>query len=118
MSPCTPFLTEHLNQNLRRLKPAHPHDGSIHFQMMPDVDENLIKLDIERAIEKMTNVIKLGRAIRDRKVHCSKKCHFFFKILDFCFKMVVFFSLPQLPRETKLQQNYYRYGNKNFFCIW
>ena len=68
MSPCTPFLTEHLYQNLRRLKPSHPTDGSIHFQMMPDVDESLIKLDIERAVGNMTSVIQLGRTIRDRKV--------------------------------------------------
>ena len=68
MSPATPFLTEHLYQNLRRLKPAHPTDGSIHFQMMPDVNEALIKIDIERAVDNMTNVIQLGRTIRDRKV--------------------------------------------------
>jgi len=33
-----------LYQNLRRLKPAEAHDGSIHFQMMPEVNENLSEL--------------------------------------------------------------------------
>ena len=67
MAPCTPFLTEHLYQNLRRLKAPHSQDGSIHFQMMPEVNEDVIKLEIERAVGNMTNVIQLGRTIRDRK---------------------------------------------------
>ena len=67
MAPCTPFLTEHLYQNLRRLKAPHPQDGSIHFQMMPEVNEDVIKVEIERAVGNMTNVIQLGRTIRDRK---------------------------------------------------
>ena len=68
MAPACPFITEHLYQNLKKLRPAHATDGSIHFQMIPEVDESLINLDIEDAVANMTNVIKLGRTIRDQKV--------------------------------------------------
>ena len=68
MAPACPFITEHLYQNLKKLRPSHATDGSIHFQMIPEVDESLINLDIEDAVANMTNVIKLGRTIRDQKV--------------------------------------------------
>lgn len=67
MAPATPFLTEHLYQNLRRLQPANKQDGSIHFQMMPEVNDSLIQMDIERAVSNMTTVVQIGRALRDRK---------------------------------------------------
>ena len=76
MAPACPFITEHLYQNLKKLRPAHATDGSIHFQMIPEVDESLINLDIEDAVANMTNVIKLGRTIRDQKVQNKEGCVF------------------------------------------
>ncbi|KAK3103923.1 hypothetical protein FSP39_022930 [Pinctada imbricata] len=70
MSPLIPFLTEHMFQNLRNLiDPEAVKDQdlrSVHFLMIPQPMENLIDVDIERAVARMQSVIELGRVIRDR----------------------------------------------------
>ena len=89
MSPACPFITEHLYQNLKRIRAPHALDGSNHYQfrgiyfvshyfkiqilypynkMLPEVNEQLINVEIEEAVANMTNVIRLGRTIRDQKV--------------------------------------------------
>ena len=75
MSPACPFITEHLYQNLKRIRAPHALDGSIHYQMLPEVNDQLINVEIEEAVANMTNVIRLGRTIRDQKV--------FFEFLSF-----------------------------------
>lgn len=70
MAPFTPFITEHIYQNLRRVikkESAPKHDESIHFLMLPDPQEWLIDQDIEQAVEGMQKVIELGRVARDRR---------------------------------------------------
>ena len=76
MSPACPFITEHLYQNLKRIRAPHALDGSIHYQMLPEVNDQLINVEIEEAVANMTNVIRLGRTIRDQKVK-------FLSFLDF-----------------------------------
>ena len=73
MSPACPFITEHLYQNLKKLSAPHALDGSIHYQMLPQVNESLINVGIEEAVANMTSVIRLGRTIRDQKVRLPSK---------------------------------------------
>lgn len=96
MAPFTPFITEHIYQNLRRVvkkSTAAKNDESIHFLMLPDPQyvknsyfkkqvfifilyyyenscdcrEWLIDQEIEKAVEGMQKVIELGRVSRDRR---------------------------------------------------
>ncbi|XP_050412605.1 isoleucine--tRNA ligase, cytoplasmic [Patella vulgata] len=72
MAPFTPFLTEHMYQNLRTLLETVPNDKktdnrSVHFLMIPQPRESLIDEKIEGAVSKMQTVIELGRVVRDRK---------------------------------------------------
>ena len=60
MSPLTPFFTELMYQNLRRVIPEAP--ASVHYLMMPEVNQSAIDPKIEFAIQKMQQVLPLGRA--------------------------------------------------------
>lgn len=77
MSPFTPYLTEHMFQNLRHLL-AHNHNSSnsssvntemtsVHYLMLPETKTEIIDEVIERSVSRMQSVIELGRIIRDRK---------------------------------------------------
>lgn len=74
MSPFTPFLTEHIYQNLKRLIPDEnsKEDASIHYLMLPEVKRKLVNIQIEKAVSRMQTVIELGRVIRDRKTLPNK----------------------------------------------
>lgn len=65
MAPYTPFLTEHIYQNLKIL--TRKSEKSIHFVSVPKAKAELINEEIERAVALMQTVIDLGRVIRDRK---------------------------------------------------
>ena len=65
MSPLTPFFTELMYQNLRRVIVDAP--ASVHYLMMPEVNQGAIDPKIEASIQKMQQVVENGRAIRDRK---------------------------------------------------
>ncbi|KAM9206671.1 isoleucine--tRNA ligase, cytoplasmic isoform 2-T2 [Dugong dugon] len=71
MAPYTPFLTELMYQNLKRLiDPVSVQDEdtvSIHYLMLPHVREELLDKETESAVSRMQSVIELGRVIRDRK---------------------------------------------------
>ncbi|XP_053153865.1 isoleucine--tRNA ligase, cytoplasmic isoform X2 [Hemicordylus capensis] len=71
MAPYTPFITELMYQNLKRLiDPVciqEKNTESIHYLMLPQVREDLIDKNIENAVSRMQSVIELGRVIRDRK---------------------------------------------------
>ncbi|XP_071817894.1 isoleucine--tRNA ligase, cytoplasmic-like isoform X3 [Apostichopus japonicus] len=76
MAPFTPFLTEHMYQNLKHM--IHP-DGaqdqnieSVHYLMVPHPREELIDTNIEESVSKMQSVIELARVIRDRKTIPTK----------------------------------------------
>nr|XP_054751612.1 isoleucine--tRNA ligase, cytoplasmic-like [Lytechinus pictus] len=70
MSPITPFLTEHMYQNLRHLVETDPTSTqdtrSVHYLMQPKPREDLIDSKIETAVSNMQTVIELARVIRDR----------------------------------------------------
>nr|XP_022904607.1 isoleucine--tRNA ligase, cytoplasmic [Onthophagus taurus] len=65
MSPFSPFLCETMYQYLKEL--TNEKSDSVHYLMLPQPDEKLIDLKIERAVSRMQSVIELGRVIRDRK---------------------------------------------------
>lgn len=71
MAPYTPFLTEHMYQRLKHYVVddtlSEVEKGSVHFLMLPQPREDLIYLDVERAVSRMQTVIELGRVARDRK---------------------------------------------------
>ena len=69
-APFTPFLTEHMYQTLRLLVKGFSEredTASVHFLMIPQPREDLIDVDIERAVARMQAVVELGRVVRDRR---------------------------------------------------
>ncbi|CAI8001069.1 Isoleucine--tRNA ligase, cytoplasmic, partial [Geodia barretti] len=70
LAPFTPFLTEHMFQNLRHLLPWELNDSnaSLHYIMMPKPRPDLIDKEIERAVSLMQSVVETGRYIRDKVV--------------------------------------------------
>ncbi|OXA59375.1 Isoleucine--tRNA ligase, cytoplasmic [Folsomia candida] len=70
MAPFTPFITEHIYQNLKKAVKKSDNvefDESIHYLMNPEVQEGLIDKEVESAVEGMQKVIELGRLARDRR---------------------------------------------------
>lgn len=70
MACVTPFLAEHMYQNLRNgISEADEHlrAGSIHFLAIPECQEELLDEAIERRVARMQSAIENGRLIRDRK---------------------------------------------------
>lgn len=71
MAPYTPFLTEHMYQQLKNFivedNMTDEEKASVHFQMLPQPKEHLIHLDIENSVSRMQTTIELGRVARDRK---------------------------------------------------
>ena len=69
MAPFTPFMSEFLYKDLKKLLPGPASDRaeSVHFLSIPEVIENQINQEIERKVHNMQRVIELGRVIRDRK---------------------------------------------------
>lgn len=74
LSPITPFLSEHIYQNLRNgmVVDCSSNKESIHFTSIPDFSSELLNEDIENAVKRMQNAIETGRLIRD-KVNISMK---------------------------------------------
>ncbi|GBN53533.1 Isoleucine--tRNA ligase, cytoplasmic, partial [Araneus ventricosus] len=67
MAPFTPFFTEHVYQNLRKiLKETNDHQESIHYLTFPQHKEQLINEEVERKVSRMQEVIDIGRLIRER----------------------------------------------------
>lgn len=70
-APFIPFLTETMYQKLRKyLDPAKRDTeeyASVHYLLVPEVNERLIDLNTEKLVAVMQKVIILGRVIRDRK---------------------------------------------------
>lgn len=79
MSPFTPFLTEFMYQHLRTFWPppapgaAAPaptdvgHAASIHYTVIPEYDPRRIDTAMEARVERMQEVIELGRIARERR---------------------------------------------------
>eukprot|EP01103_Thecamoeba_quadrilineata_P019088 TRINITY_DN7596_c0_g1_i1.p1 TRINITY_DN7596_c0_g1~~TRINITY_DN7596_c0_g1_i1.p1 ORF type:complete len:1151 (-),score=290.53 TRINITY_DN7596_c0_g1_i1:51-3503(-) len=64
MAPFSPFFSEYLYQNLKRIVPDALE--SIHYLMFPEVRQGAINTQIEENIASMQSVIVLGRLIRDK----------------------------------------------------
>lgn len=68
MAPFAPFITEIIYQYLLQVTKGYTgKKESIHYLMLPSVNEALIDESIERSIARMQVVVELGRVLRDRK---------------------------------------------------
>ncbi|KAG5897843.1 hypothetical protein JTB14_011841 [Gonioctena quinquepunctata] len=65
MAPFAPFLSETMYQYLKELIDSKV--DSVHYLMLPEPNEKLIDINIERAVSRMQTVIEIGRVVRDRK---------------------------------------------------
>jgi isoleucyl-tRNA synthetase len=65
MAPFTPFFSEYLWENLRTA--VGREEESVHYVMIPDVEEQFIDPTVERRVERMRSVIDIVRALRDKK---------------------------------------------------
>jgi isoleucyl-tRNA synthetase len=74
ISPITPFLSEHIFQNLKNgLADDSPLNvASIHFTQMPNYDPKLLNEKIEDTVKRMQNAIETGRLIRDKTMISMK----------------------------------------------
>ncbi len=74
MAPFTPFLAEHLYQELAKLN-GHgaPKPSSVHLCAYPDPEESLMQPRLEEAVSRMQQVILLGRTRREEvKINLRK----------------------------------------------
>ena len=70
MASITPFITEHMYQNMRNgIDPNNKdlNQESIHFLQIPDVAMELVNEDVETRFRRMQSAIENGRLIRERK---------------------------------------------------
>jgi len=74
MAPITPFLSEHIYQNMRNGLPEDSKlkQESIHFTSIPEFSDDLISEKIETTVSRMQSAIETGRLVRD-KVNISMK---------------------------------------------
>ena len=63
MAPFTPFLSETIYHQLLKNN-SHKKD-SVHLEEYPKVSEKLIDLDLEAAVQRMENIVVMGRNIRE-----------------------------------------------------
>ena len=67
MAPFAPFLSEHLYLELARLGGGQPKPDSVHLCDYPDPEKGLVKPELEAAVERMQQVILLGRQKREEE---------------------------------------------------
>lgn len=68
MAPFTPFLSEYIYKRLVLFQPQNNvSNSSVHFEIMPTCNKQLIRTDIERSVALMQSVVDLGRVMRDRR---------------------------------------------------
>lgn len=60
IAPITPFIAEEVYRNLTG-------DKTIHTQLLPEVNENLIDKELENDMELIRKVVNLGRASREKE---------------------------------------------------
>ncbi|MEM9491070.1 MAG: DUF5915 domain-containing protein, partial [Myxococcota bacterium] len=65
MAPFTPFLSEATYRNLTRAGTGQARD-SVHLESYPDADETLLRPELEQAVARMTQLMLMGRNIRER----------------------------------------------------
>eukprot|EP00817_Percolomonadidae_sp_ATCC50343_P000073 CAMPEP_0117423598 /NCGR_PEP_ID=MMETSP0758-20121206/4172_1 /TAXON_ID=63605 /ORGANISM="Percolomonas cosmopolitus, Strain AE-1 (ATCC 50343)" /LENGTH=1078 /DNA_ID=CAMNT_0005206847 /DNA_START=433 /DNA_END=3669 /DNA_ORIENTATION=- len=64
MAPFTPFLTETMYQNLKMIIPEDKRFDSVHFVMLPEYNPDFVDEELEKAIERMQEVMIAGRDLR------------------------------------------------------
>lgn len=64
MAPFTPFFSEYVFQEMRKMNPAEPQ--SVHLCDYPTANEYLINSDLEVAVGRMQQIILLGRQKRNQ----------------------------------------------------
>lgn len=63
-APFTPFIAEELYQNL--VRPVYKDaPESVHFNKFPDYDPEAIDSELEKGMEKVLDIVVLGRAVRN-----------------------------------------------------
>lgn len=70
LAPFTPFLTDNIYQRLLPHIPESLHaedPRSVHFLSFPEVRQELFDEVVERRVDRMQNVIELGRISRERR---------------------------------------------------
>jgi isoleucyl-tRNA synthetase len=65
MAPFAPFLAEHLYQQLSVLGGGRADPESVHLCDYPESDRTLIRPELERAVDRMQQVVLLGRQKRE-----------------------------------------------------
>ncbi len=65
MAPFTPFLSEYLYRELAALSGAAPSPASVHLCDYPGPEESFIKPELEAAVDRMQQVVLLGRQKRE-----------------------------------------------------
>lgn len=67
MAPFAPFLSEHIYLELRKLVKQGPKEKeSVHLCAYPEAETALIKPELELAVDRMQNIILLGRQKRNQ----------------------------------------------------
>ena len=66
MAPFTPFLVESMFSNLKAALPEEERHDSVHYSMLPTVNEAAVNTDIERSVSSMQSVVEVGRVARER----------------------------------------------------
>jgi len=85
LSPFTPFLTEHIYQNLRNgiAEGSEYLEDSIHYLRIPVPKEELINTKIEQIMNNMISVIELGRQLREKNKILLKKPIAYLEVINF-----------------------------------
>jgi isoleucyl-tRNA synthetase len=65
MAPFTPFLSEYLYRALTGLTGKTPHPHSVHLCDYPEAEDSYVKPGLEEAVDRMQQVILLGRQKRE-----------------------------------------------------
>jgi isoleucyl-tRNA synthetase len=65
MAPFAPFLSEHLYRSLASLAGSAPSPESVHLCDYPKAESQAVKPELERAVDRMQQVILLGRQKRE-----------------------------------------------------
>jgi len=68
MAPFTPFLVEHMYQNLKQVLPKQEQQDSVHYLYIPEANASAMDKDIERQVKHLRLVIDSGRAARETAV--------------------------------------------------
>lgn len=67
MSAFTPFITEVMYQNLKKLLPEEQQKPSVHQLMMPSPETDFIDETVEETMRLMQRIVICGRTLREKK---------------------------------------------------